>query len=369
MSSMQVPVGWTVTLYDGDNFKGNSIVYTTSEHNFPLDNRPWNDRMVSIKIVAGTAAYPILNGTYQLVNRRTGLAAGAITDADSGDLDRAPERFRKRVGDVLQSGDFVLPEPYHQGAGQLWRVEAQVNGQFRLLNLENDLALEVPRDFPWLGAPIVTGTYVPVPDLATGGLGLSSGTASSHPAALAFDGLPGTYWATASVPSAANPVWLEYQYPSGGNQLVTGYSVTSGPNAQTLDPTAWQFQGSADGTTWVTLDTQFAQAFTARGEAKSYPLDNSVAYRYYRLGINQSGGLLGVQVAELGLYSKFSGDRNQRWTILPAAGTDPGSFFHLRNAGTGGALDVCATPLPGIKYVCQWVVRLSELEQWTLRVP
>ena len=50
--------------------------------------------------------------------------------------------------------------------------------------------------------------------------------------------------------------WLLYDLGPGHAQVVTRYTVTSSNDLTPRDPKDWQFQGSNDGSTWNTLDTQ-----------------------------------------------------------------------------------------------------------------
>ena len=49
-SSVKLPAGWTATLYDGDNFTGNSVVITGNAHN--LGDFSFNDATSSIKVAS-----------------------------------------------------------------------------------------------------------------------------------------------------------------------------------------------------------------------------------------------------------------------------------------------------------------------------
>ena len=68
------------------------------------------------------------------------------------------------------------------------------------------------------------------------------------------------------------------------------------------EPTAWQFQGSNDGSTWTTLDTESGQAFSDPYKQKTYNIGNTTGYRYYQINVTAgNGGALGI--SELGLWS------------------------------------------------------------------
>ena len=68
------------------------------------------------------------------------------------------------------------------------------------------------------------------------------------------------------------------------------------------DPKDWQFQGSNDGSTWTTLDTQSNQAFAQRFELKTYAIANPGFYRYYRLNVTANNGdVVFTDLGEFGL--------------------------------------------------------------------
>lgn len=84
-------------------------------------------------------------------------------------------------------------------------------------------------------------------------------------------------------------------------KVIGAYTLTSGNDASERDPRDWQIQGSANGTTWTTLDTRTSMVFTAFGQTQFFELVNETPYLHYRLSIsalrgNAIGGLF--QLAE-----------------------------------------------------------------------
>jgi hypothetical protein len=73
------------------------------------------------------------------------------------------------------------------------------------------------------------------------------------------------------------------------------------------DPKDWQFQGSNDGSTWTTLDTQSDQTFIDRFQMKTFKVDSPDAYRYHRLNITANNGAKGTHVSELALLVEKEG--------------------------------------------------------------
>lgn len=141
---------------------------------------------------------------------------------------------------------------------------------------------------------------------ATGGVATAStDNPPNETATKAFDGTSSTKWYNTGT---APPGWLAYQFADGAAWRVTRYQITSANDVSQRDPMSWQFQGSEDGTTWTTLDTQTGQTFSARYQTKTYDVANTTPYRSYRLYItaNYGGSSYGIQLSELALLSSPS---------------------------------------------------------------
>jgi glucose/arabinose dehydrogenase/type 1 glutamine amidotransferase len=105
-----------------------------------------------------------------------------------------------------------------------------------------------------------------------------------------------------------NTKWLTFE-PTGwvtakldNPVAVNHYALTSANDFPGRDPKNWTLQGSQDGSSWKTLDTQSGQSFAQRFQTKQYAFDNSQAYQYYRLDITANGGEPDIQLAELRLF-------------------------------------------------------------------
>ena len=110
----------------------------------------------------------------------------------------------------------------------------------------------------------------------------------NEPAAMAFDGLTTTKWFNNNGGTTGT---LAYHFGGGLSWVATQYTVSSANDVPGRDPKNWQFQGSADGVTWTTLDTQTAQVFAARYQTNGYRVVNTVPYPYYRLNITANNGM------------------------------------------------------------------------------
>ncbi|WP_028595630.1 PA14 domain-containing protein [Paenibacillus assamensis] len=94
---------------------------------------------------------------------------------------------------------------------------------------------------------------------------------------------------------------IHYQFQGTNAHAVQSYAVTSANDVPERDPRNWTLSGSNDGTTWTALDTRSNESFTSRHQTKTYNINNTTAYRYYKFSlVNSSGGIL--QLAEIRLY-------------------------------------------------------------------
>ncbi|PQP01214.1 hypothetical protein C5614_04420 [Massilia phosphatilytica] len=136
----------------------------------------------------------------------------------------------------------------------------------------------------------------PLVNVATGGAPNDSANNPAN-ARNAFDRNSGSYWFYKGVMG-----WL--QYDLGHTETVQRYTVISSTDLVPRDPKDWQFQGSNDGVTWTTLDTQSGQAFANRLQQNSYTVASPGAYRWYRLNITSNNGdSTFTTLSEIGLYA------------------------------------------------------------------
>lgn len=84
--------------------------------------------------------------------------------------------------------------------------------------------------------------------------------------------------------------YIGYQFPAA--HVVTRYAVTSRNVAWSGAPKTWTFEGSNNGSTWVTLDAQtdITSWAATPNVRKVFDFVNTTAYAYYRLDITASNG-------------------------------------------------------------------------------
>lgn len=90
--------------------------------------------------------------------------------------------------------------------------------------------------------------------------------------------------------------WAQVKLPEA--QKLDAYAITSGNDAPERDPANWVFQGSNDGSNWVTLDTKTGYTFIGRQETVRFDLENPDAYSYYRLRVDANRGSNLIQITE-----------------------------------------------------------------------
>ncbi len=120
-------------------------------------------------------------------------------------------------------------------------------------------------------------------------------------AAAAFSSSTGsTYWVNASGSSG----YLQIDLGVDFNGLLTSYSIQVNTIPEpTRAPKDWTMQGSNDGSSWTTLDTESGQISWASGETRTFSASSSgIAYRFFRLNITANNGASLIQVANLLLF-------------------------------------------------------------------
>lgn len=86
--------------------------------------------------------------------------------------------------------------------------------------------------------------------------------------------------------------------------VVNAYLLSTGDDAPPRDPKSWRLEGSQNGTEWTVLDTKTNQAFGQRTTAYIYNINNTTAYKFYRLAITENNGNDLFQLGEWRLLLK-----------------------------------------------------------------
>jgi hypothetical protein len=109
------------------------------------------------------------------------------------------------------------------------------------------------------------------------GAAAASSVNGGQAAWLAFDRNTGTFWQ-----STVQSAWLSYNFPTGKIIKIYGFFT---PTNNNTSPKTWTFEGSNNGSTWTTLDTQ---TNFVTGVSTFYSFDisaNTTSYTYYRINV------------------------------------------------------------------------------------
>lgn len=172
------------------------------------------------------------------------------------------------------------------------------------------------------------------------GTALASNEASSSFAAWkAFDdNSTGTdEWSTSGIQSGT----LQYDFGSGITKIITYYSILAislGETDVTLGPKTWTLEGSNNGSTYTTLDTQTTVPAWGIGEKRTYTISNTTAYRYYRLNISANQGNANLIISEFELLVSTTGVKALTVNVDAARYVKPGQLLSAYTAGTNTKL-------------------------------
>jgi hypothetical protein len=188
----------------------------------------------------------------------------------------------------------------------------------------------------------------PMVNLAFGGTASDNENSVAWNSANGFDQDPGSIWFRQG-PTG----WLQYDFGSGNAQVVKRYTVSSADdNIPARYPKDWQFQGSNDGTTWTTLDSQSGQSFASRMQQNAYSFGNTTAYRYYRLNITANNGdSRFLHIGDLGLWSD-------------TGRTIPEGRYHVVNRNSNKVMDIAAPYTTNGTQIIQWVYNGFTGQKW-----
>jgi len=83
-----------------------------------------------------------------------------------------------------------------------------------------------------------------------------------------------------------NGAWMQVELntPTAAN----AYTLTSANDEVGRDPIDWNLQASHDGQNWVTLDAKSGEEFTSRFQQRVFWINNTTAYKFYRLNVHRA---------------------------------------------------------------------------------
>lgn len=115
----------------------------------------------------------------------------------------------------------------------------------------------------------------------------SSGPDHHESSQYVFDGNPETKFLLGGFGFSE---WMQVEFEE--SKEVNAYTLTSANDSPGRDPTDWMLQGSHDGESWTTLDSKNSEEFIDRFQERVFWINNTTAYKFYRLTIlrlNDSG--------------------------------------------------------------------------------
>jgi predicted alpha-1,6-mannanase (GH76 family) len=256
VSSITVPPGWTVTMYDGDNFTGSSLVRTSND-TF-LSGGTWNDIVSSIVVAApaSTAAVTVYQdcsyGGYS-VNLAAGsynlsaLQGAGVVDNDISSLQIASGYTVTLYQDNLAGTSTV------QTASNTCLVAAGFN--------DNVSSLTV--------TAAATPTRTPTATATRTSTATATATATATPTSRA------TPTATTSTPTATRTV-TPTATPTGASGTAVSLASAFDVNAAYTDGTTFSATGGADGVGSAYSSTLLGSSLTWSGTSFSFGAANAL---------------------------------------------------------------------------------------------
>ncbi|MFE0729540.1 GH92 family glycosyl hydrolase [Streptomyces antibioticus] len=95
--------------------------------------------------------------------------------------------------------------------------------------------------------------------------------------------------------SASSATVTTVDLPVSGATKAVQYTLTSAAD-RTKAPSGWTLQGSADGTTWKTLDTRSGQSFTWDRQTRAFTVGKPGTYAKYRLVLSGESALAEIEL-------------------------------------------------------------------------
>lgn len=223
------------------------------------------------------------------------LCANAVADkivsadcALSADEDWTADGLVTLSGATIDLAGHSLKVAAMNGSGTI------MSSNTEFLDLTTTNGLSSANKFIWAST-----NGVEVALAGTGGNGVDG---SKYPAERAFDNVCGDTKVTLTAGGEQNfsfmyfsvkeTFWngsnsFELNYDFGAATTANGYRIYPYSSAANAGyPKTWSFEGSNDGATWDELDSQ-SDVTLSKGTWYSYPIENTTAYRYYRIKVSE----------------------------------------------------------------------------------
>jgi hypothetical protein len=191
--------------------------------------------------------------------------------------------------------------------------------------------------------PDSTGNFVPVLSSNTGDPDYTAANSSSGANAwmLFASGENTAFGDTLSVASWAGNIWWQIGFTTG--RVVDGYMIenTAGQYATITAPRTWRFEGSHDGTNWITLDSRVGEISWGPRERRFYLFTNTTSYITYRITLlanngdpsDTSGSSASVSIRRLSLKGGGADKQTVNLTASSTTGINNGDGFKTTDVG------------------------------------
>lgn len=93
----------------------------------------------------------------------------------------------------------------------------------------------------------------------------------------------------------------------GAARPISGYTITNSARSGASAPSSWRFEGSADGTTWSTLDTRTDEEFRWSHQLRPFSLTSGATgahYRHFRFVFEVPAGVSDTEIGELQILNQ-----------------------------------------------------------------
>ncbi len=137
-------------------------------------------------------------------------------------------------------------------------------------------------------------------------------------------------------------LWV--QYHSSVPAILTRYTITSGIDVEERDPLNWYLSGSNNGVDWTTLDTRTGEDFPTRLLTRTFQVNNTQTFIFYRLTITSNGNNNNTQFAEWELFQRKQQQINIGELPELTYGNDPVELVISAGSGLPVSLEVVAGP-------------------------
>ncbi|MER8466492.1 hypothetical protein [Mesorhizobium sp. M1396] len=254
--------------------------------------------------------------------------------------------YGARVGTVEVSSPYLEADlfelAYVQSADQMWITHRNYPPKVLTRSAHTAWALT---DFEFLDGPYddINKTSTTLTPADTGHL-TPDMTSNSAPSGAASNAEGGAAWQIFDRDKTQNILissggdgYVRYRNAGGAQRVIDAYWITAANEAtKNFDyATAWEIQGSNDGTNWVTLDTRTGESGWGNGETRFYEFTNANAYEYHQFVFSGGGGAdaSNTYLAEIAFHIAASDQTPFDLTASSILGINNNIGFQTTDAG------------------------------------